>query len=226
MTENRVKAHCNECVGERFHLVLADAKDRWTDEEHEYWIDLEYQILKCAGCGTICFRKTIWDDTNSEYRQDSRGNVVENYIPEHRQYPPRVSRRLPKWADMLPERIRSVLEELFRALQTDCIVLATIGSRTVLDEMIVHLVGDVGTFQAKLDELVSHGWIGSQQRDVLEAALNAGSAAAHRGHRLTAKQLNLVIDIVEHALQAAYVLGNVAKEIRKVTPKRKKKVKK
>jgi hypothetical protein len=92
--------------------------------------------------------------------------------------------------------------------------------------MIVHLIGDVGNFQAKLNELVNHGWIGSQQRVVLDAALDAGNAAAHRGHRLTAKQLNSVIDIVEHALQAAYVLSDVAKAIRKAIPKRKKKAKK
>ncbi len=49
------------------------------------------------------------------------------------------------------------------------------------------------------------GYISSQNRDVLFAALDMGSAAAHRGHAPTQSEVQSVMDIVENVFQAVYV---------------------
>lgn len=82
------------------------------------------------------------------------------------------------------------------------------------------LVGDVGSFPQKLDALLAEGLIGKKNRDFLEAALNAGSAASHRGHQPSGTAVSHVMDIMENHFQAVYVLESAADELKKTTPPR------
>jgi hypothetical protein len=54
----------------------------------------------------------------------------------------------------------------------------------------------------------------------LDAALDAGSASIHRGHRPDAQQLNTVMDIVENLLQSLFVLEKATRHLRQATPVR------
>jgi hypothetical protein len=94
------------------------------------------------------------------------------------------------------------------------------GIRAVIDLAVVERVGDVGTFEQKLNALAEKGYVGEKQKDFLAAALDAGSAAAHRGHRPKASDLDYSMDIVENMLQALYVLEEAADQLRKATPPR------
>jgi hypothetical protein len=76
----------------------------------------------------------------------------------------------------------------------------------------------VGTFAEKLKQFEHNGFIGSKDRDVLEAALDAGSATAHLGCEPERETLNQAMDMVEHVLEAVYVLGQAANDIRMWTP--------
>lgn len=71
------------------------------------------------------------------------------------------------------------------------------GARSVIETAMVSKVGDQGTFADNLQALQDNGHLSKTNRQFLEAALEAGNAAAHRAHRPTAKRLNTVMDIVE-----------------------------
>jgi hypothetical protein len=92
----------------------------------------------------------------------------------------------------------------------------------LLDIAIVNSVGDVGTFKQKLEALEKSGLVGKNQREFLDAALEAGNAAAHRGYCPTAKELNNVMDIVESIMHQIYVLPHASAALKKSTPLRKK----
>jgi hypothetical protein len=96
------------------------------------------------------------------------------------------------------------------------------GIRAVVDVVILENVGDVGSFAKKLATLEERGFIGRQQRQFLEAVLDAGNAAAHRGHAANAEELESAMDIVENLLQAVYVLETAAEHVRRRTPPRRK----
>ena len=81
-------------------------------------------------------------------------------------------------------------------------------------------VGDAGTFDAKLKMLLDRGVISERNRGVLSVALDAGSAAAHRGYKPGREELEAVMDIVENLLQATHHLSKVAAELRKKIPPR------
>lgn len=170
-------------------------------------------MIECMGCHTISLEKS----------------VISSEFPgaEITHFPPPISRRKPSWFDKLATKVPSemdlpgLLDEVYSALHADNRRLATMGTRAVLDMVIVHTVGDVGGFAAKVRALVEKGFISERQRGILEAALDAGHAAAHRGHAPTGKQLDQVMDIVENVLQQIFVLPELAKELKKATPTRK-----
>ncbi|WP_279455762.1 DUF4145 domain-containing protein [Aeromonas veronii] len=73
--------------------------------------------------------------------------------------------------------------------------------------------------QKKLSTLEERGLISKPNKEYLEAALNAGHAAAHRAHKAKVAEVNQVIDIVENLLQN-YVLKEAAKNLKAKTPSR------
>lgn len=222
-SDQGVKANCKNCGPKRNHVIRAEFVDRDVADEGEWegeWWESSYQIVQCNGCDnvSVLVSKTasVWADVD----YDRNGKLRQTFPASIDQFPPQTYRKRPDWCEGLPELLVETLGEVYLALQVDCLVLASIGARTVIDIMIVELVGDVGSFDKKLKHLVDKGWIGEKHRQFLSSALDAGSASAHRGHSPNPKDMNMVIDIVENVLQAAFVLGKHGEEIRKRTPQR------
>jgi len=161
-------------------------------------------MLECCGCESVMLRST---------------QFLLGWDPEECYYPPRASRRLPKWHDDLPRQIVLLLKEVYAALHADSRRLAMMGARALIDMAIFERVGDVGSFVEKLNKLESEGFVSKKNRELLEAALDVGNAASHRGHRPKTKEVQHVMDIVENLLQAG-VLEPIAQELKDATPKR------
>jgi hypothetical protein len=113
------------------------------------------------------------------------------------------------------------VKEVYAALHADSVTLATMGARALVDMVMNKEVGDLGGFAQKMGEMKKRGIVSERNAQILEAALNAGHAAAHRGHRPQSEQVSQVIDIVENLLQTQ-ILKAVAGELRSATPKRRK----
>src|SRR5262249_16155916 len=106
-------------------------------------------------------------------------------------------------------------------LAANNLVLPMMGERALVDMVMIDQIGDVGNFRQKLEAFRSAGYITSAKKDILYAALDAGSAASHRAHIPGSKdQVDMVIDIVDHLLQDMYVLPAKAKIPVATTPPR------
>jgi Domain of unknown function (DUF4145) len=208
--EKTVRVHCNSCGRETKHAVRC----AYTMVRGDYIEDINstleeketFETLQCLGCEEITVRQSA--------EHEAYGQAVPQF------YPPRISRRTPAWIDKLPHKIRKIVDEVYRALQANSPVLATMGARTILDLVILDKVGDVGTFSEKLAALEQQGYVGRKNREFVLAALETGSAAAHRGIAPKVDDLNRVMDIVESLLESIYVLEEAAKHLRDVTPSR------
>lgn len=84
------------------------------------------------------------------------------------------------------------------ALQANSGRLAMMGARALIDMTILDQIGDAGSFKQKLDVLEEDGFISSKNREILEAALEVGNAASHRGYCPPDIHINQVVDIVEN----------------------------
>jgi Domain of unknown function (DUF4145) len=163
-------------------------------------------VLQCCGCQEVVLRRTVGSEGDPE--------------PEVTYFPPMMSRHLPLWRYNLPRDSRYLLEEIYNSLDASSLRLPMMGARTLLDMLMNDKISDIGGFKEKLKELEKAGFISSQNRDVLFAALDLGSAAAHRGHAPDRLEVQSVMDIVENVLQAVYVLPRIAKRLKAATPPR------
>jgi len=171
-----------------------------------HWEDT-YEMLECRGCETVTLRHKYWfselpDEVQTAY------------------YPPPVSRPKPPWKYKLPRDFGLLIDEIYAALHSNSRRLAMMGARTLVDIVLLDKVGDVGAFPRKLEQMEHQGFIGRQNREYLAAALDAGSAATHRGYQPKEEELAHVMDIVENLLQAVYVLEDAAAKLRTTTPPR------
>ena len=209
VTGDTQRVHCNQCRGLTWHKLLKLAEDRGSEEIETVgpvsWVTT-FAMLQCRGCCEVVLRRSYWFSENDE--------------EEVRYFPPVVSRHPPEWRFKLPHNLRLLLEEVYTALDADNRRLPMMGARALVDMVMVEKIGDVGSFKAKLMKLESEGFVSSKNRYVLEAALDAGSAAAHRGHAAKTPEVLAVMDIVENLLQAVYVLREAAQKLQKSTPPR------
>jgi Domain of unknown function (DUF4145) len=203
------RVHCNNCLHKTKHFLIAEHSQEITEpsgyEYCDFWWHIKHTLLVCCGCESVTLRREFmfseWDE------------------PEITFYPPQVSRRLPDWQVQLPSEIQELLIEIYTALHSNSRRLALMGARTVIDMFVLDKIGDVGTFKQKLQALVDEGYLGNQQRDILNVALEAGNAAAHRGYKPSSEVLSHVIDVVESLVQS-YALEKASDSVKEKIPHR------
>lgn len=201
-TTAAAKAHCNQCQSATNHDILHSEETSWQEEFEggKYSIGGldRYETLKCRGCESIRLRHT------SYFSEDDEPTIT--------YFPPAVSRREPEWLKDIPdsesgEVVHDLLKEIYSALQNGSVRLAAIGSRSLLEHMMVEKVGDQGSFGKNVSTFKSAGHISEQHAGYLLTAIEAGHASTHRAWRPTTSQMNLLLDIIESVVAAVYVLN-------------------
>lgn len=199
--------HCNECLRENQHTILFERKKRVSHFEGNNeiaWITTT-SILECCGCESLSLKKSVY--------------CTEDEHTEVTVFPPSVSRQKPNWHAALPDEYQALLTEIYSALHSDSRMLALMGARALVDMFMTRHIGNKGGFEAKLNQLTKLGFLGARDSEMLSAAIDAGSAAAHRGHCPSQENALSVVDIVENLLHKE-VLSQTAETLRRDTPSR------
>ena len=214
-------AHCNKCAGSRKSFKRGSHAVDGSDGEVSW--SHTYEILECCGCSTISVRHEYWfSEWDSMDSDPVTGQPRMNRGITEEFWPPQTVRPKPAWMTNLDDEIlRNTLDELYIALNSGLSVLASIGTRTILDRVMYLKLGDAsGGFAAQLKQMVAKGHIGAHEKDILEATTDAGSAAAHRGYSPTPEVLATLAGTVENFLYRIFVLNAAAGEVRSSTPPR------
>jgi hypothetical protein len=204
-----VPAPCSTCLGETRQSVLFEAS------QSEELVDEQYAMLECCGCRRVSMGyKRIWlyDGTaDTDF------------------YPAPISRRQPRWVlDLVvgffgkdKEAIGGLLSEVYQAVANGQRRLAAMGIRAALEQVMIATIGDLRTFDDKLDAFQTAGYISLVQRDAMRATLNVGDAAMHRGHLPEDQDLELALDIVEGVFAPIFVHKDQAQKLSDAVPPRK-----
>ncbi len=78
----------------------------------------------------------------------------------------------------------------------------------------------MGSFSAKLNEMVKRGHLTSTQKDNLETVIDAGSASAHRGFRPSQDLLDEMLAVMESVIRDHYITGPMLKTAKTLIPPR------
>lgn len=210
MRSNKERCFCNTCSYNTFHKLIERID---IAEDDEIGLDgqvisqsLDHFLLQCQGCGSVTLKIQPYSS--------------EVDLSMHTEfYPPRVSRKRPSWFWKLPPAWWRLMNEIYHALNAEAKTLAMMGTRTLVDLYMTSTVGDCGSFQRKLQALVDNGYLAAKDVDVLNSALEAGSASAHRGFCPSDEHLAHAMDIVENLLQR-HALADSAAALAAATPAR------
>jgi hypothetical protein len=207
---NSALAPCSSCLQKTTHRILHSE-----NQDDEFGFLNTYSMLECAGCHTISMCHEIRDlDT-----------------AENKYYPSPASRKRPVWFNYLfmdrdVSNLGWLLSEVYRAVDGGQHRLAAMGIRALLEQVMVKLVGDLKTFDEKLDELQAKGFISLIQRDAMRDTLEMGHAAMHRGFKPDEPELSLALDILEGILAPIYGHAKESSKLAKRIPPRAPKPKK
>lgn len=225
MTSNDDKLFisCRKCLRETIHDVLFAHEEflRWENEgqQREQYGDWAtdtrlYSVVKCLGCSDIRLKLIHTQD-----------NPYTNGSSEHF-YPPNDVRPIPDWIQAMswtmpslsprhdPEsglnplkiEMAGFLNEVYKAINTNSTRLAAMGIRALLERIMIHEVGDNGSFTANMKAFFAKGYVPLSQQDVFEKVLiEAGHAAMHRSWRPTLKQVNAILNVVEGIIKSIYI---------------------
>jgi hypothetical protein len=237
-----VTIQCNKCLNETHHLLLYKRKkvdsevvsthDNSSEESIDWWN--KFEMLECKGCHEVTLRKSFWFSE-------------EPYSVEITFYPPRAARKLPHWFNDLrcfgrvdsegkknfnfdglheyPTKMwADLLEEIYAAIHGDSRRLAAMGARALLDSIMeTTLDNPPKSFKEKLEIMEKDLLISKPDLDLLKAAIDVGSAAAHRAHNPSRDNLNHVMDIAEGLLRSFMLnKAKVAEALSENTPSREK----
>lgn len=213
--------HCPKCGSQRAD-TLAEHKDFYDDDHFQAWT--YYRILECRGCGENYYKTSSTNSEDYDHVETPGGwEMVHNETIHY--WPPPAKRPMPDWSNdlMFEDRVLgSLFEDVYTAMSNNLGVLAAIGMRTVFDRASELLkIDETKPFKAKLMDLQSGGHITAKEVDVLEALIDAGSAAAHRGWQPKPKQLESMLIILEAFLHRAFLLADVGAELNQQVPKKK-----
>lgn len=126
----------------------------------------------------------------------------------------------PDWIDSLPEPVSAIMAEVYRGVDLDLRSISAMGIRAVIDIVLVALVGDVGGFDKKLNAMVGKGLLTQHGLSQMLAVIDAGNAAAHRGHTPDRIDLLTLLRVCESLLYEHLVMPNRAVRLRSNTPAR------
>ncbi len=127
----------------------------------------------------------------------------------------------PAWFGKLPSNVGAIMGEIYAAMGMQMRILPAMGVRTAFDVLFVELLdGDVGSFEQKVSMLTAKNLISPSERQHVLAALDVGSASAHRGHMPDKEDLETILAVCERLLHAHYILPSATQRLRANTPRR------
>lgn len=186
-------------------------------------------MLQCPACDSIYFQiDSVFSEDEIYTQHPATGEVQWDLAHriDHWPYTPTSKRPTPEWVgklSLVDSDLESLMSSVYVALDHNLDVLAAIGVRTAFDRASELLGIDPSrAFSSKLSDLVTAGKIGSEEQDILDALTDAGSAAAHRGWKPSAEELDTMMSIIEAFLYRTFLLGEAAKRLRAQVPARQK----
>ncbi len=218
--------NCAKCGGKRNVKVIAHHSQCVDIDGGIGWSESNFLILKCLGCDFVFFEKTTVCSEEIDHVYD---HCTGNYIPtlyQNRKFYPQVSKRkIPDWSNNIQTvdpLLAALFEDVYTAVNINLNILAAIAIRTTFDRASELLEVPVDkSFDKKLIELVKIEHISEKEKDSLQALVDAGSAAAHRGWRPSEEDLDIMCSTLENFLQRAFINNPDMEKIKvKIPPRR------
>lgn len=216
------KFFCNNCKGKTNHTICAEHETNDYDNRSGTGLAQRFLVAECRGCEHVSLiKKTHFSEHYDHYQDPSTGQEFRKELWDEVIYPPVTYRASPPWFGDLPDStLQEIFKEIYKSLEIESHYLATFGSRTLIDRLIVLTVGDKGNFQKGMKALIDEGKLSEHEHEILKPVLEAGHAAAHRAWAPSKEMLTTILDTVENLIHRLLVLPKLTEELDEAVPTR------
>jgi hypothetical protein len=197
------------------------------DPNAEAWYTTSTELLKCRGCDGVTIRQQTCMGEEMRSEEELRQDFGDDWTDflEIVYYPPVSARRKPEWMHYrrnlpIPDPVKALMGEIYTALQNGSRRLVAMGTRAVLETIMVNQTGDHRSFARNLDEFQKAGYLSLRQRNTVEAILEAGHATIHRGWEPTAFDIDALMNITESVIETTYLHESQAQRLETSVPRR------
>ena len=199
-----IQRKCVFCQHETANKVLASVCEAETvTPEHER--QTHYQVLQCQGCEKPYFQvaEVLVCLTDPEEQVGSEVNSGEAYPPpvELRQPSPLLNDQ-----GVIPVTVWHVYCESLSAAERNLLTLAGLGFRAVMEAVCKDRQANGSNLDRKIDALADQALVTREGADTLHGLRLLGNTAAHEAKPPSQNQILACKAVVEHLLNAAYVL--------------------
>jgi hypothetical protein len=204
-TGEQLRTPCSTCRVETKHVVVKAVDIQDSDEEHGVTFSMSHQLVQCQGCETVSYRRV---SSNSEDFDPETSVPYEtiDFYPIHNR-----GRRALNDVELVPKQLSRVYEETVQALNRNQPILCGVGVRAVVETVAKDQKATGKDLSKQIDSLVALGVLTKDGATILHKLRVLGNKAAHEVKAHSPKELNLAMDVVDHLLNAVYILPIQAK---------------
>ena len=225
--QNSSKWSRDDCLEALFYMSRAHSV--WTSMTHEFPYKEGSQI---AISEDVIKKKSFWEVLTDYYRwhfinpkQELSPKNIENLFSTDAEQGSRFfnaddKKNYPAWFDRLGDSEKALIIEIDKGLQSHLRALPVMGVRALIENVMLGILPDQGSFKANLNEFKEKGFITSQNADLLYKVIDAGSAVIHRAHIPSEKDVKTCIEVVKHLLHGVYVIKPQVDELHESVPQR------
>lgn len=212
-----MKSYCNKCNRQTNQIILQEVKTSYEDDDHLWWEENNYQIIKCGGCDEVSYRTV---STNAQLASFAEfGSPYSQVL-----YPMRGPNSVPtKNFKNIPLKIKEIQRETIDAFNKNQLILCSGGLRALVEAIFLEkkILGINKTdkkgkkylcdnLQCKIDALHENKLLVKENAESLHELRFLGNEALHELEKPSIEELKLAIEILELTLENIYELQHKA----------------
>ncbi len=201
---------CPKCAIKTIHQLLEAIDTVWIEEDTTGWES--YQIIQCQDCQTFSFCK----ESQLSECHGAESDPDETFYPNFFDFYPergdvQSSLTLPH---KLPAIIEKVYNEVLYAFNARLFVIASIGIKTIIDEVCRDKkILKKASLLLKIEGLADAGHITVDSAKILHRLSVLGNNPTNKFATQDIKELRATIEVIDHLIKSVYVLPELAKDI-------------
>lgn len=200
--DKAVLVSCATCRTKTNHTVVLSVEICHEVHRDEIMGWTSFQTVRCLGCESFSFRRTHRNTLDFFLGDDGEKILYETAEV----YPPRaVGRQKLDGSGLLPDRIRDIYEESYKAVCSELSVLSAVGIRALVEAVCQEEDAQGKTLEKQIDDLVNKRVLGRAGADVLHKLRIMGNKSVHEMKRHDTKALGTAFDVVENLLREVYI---------------------
>lgn len=205
--DKKIKIHCGICKQHTNHIVIAERDVNSHPDEDYHWGETHY-FCQCAGCDSYSYATSEWSEDDWNPHTGEMDYTWKTY--------PRSKNERPLIDDVyeLPNKVRSIYQEVIGAVNAQLPVLTAIGLRALIEAICKEQGVKAKNLQKLIDGLADKGVLSQVQASILHSHRFLGNVAAHDIESAKPRELVAALEIAEAMIRTIYILPGLSDEIK------------